>query len=215
MSGWTTWNKHKGDNDMASIVKRGNGKYSVVYYYTTRKGEKKQRWESFNSYQDARKRKSQVEYETSAGILVPKSTQTIKSFLEDFVSLYGERNWVMSTYEANTGLINNYVNPLIGEVAVKDLQPMMIEEYYKKLSTTKSLKRQAKGAKAGYVTHTNIGRIHQLLKCAFKQAVRWDMIPRNPYVDFKRKSTSRAISGTPIRSGKHWTHARTAGYTLR
>lgn len=45
---------------MASIIKRKKN-YSIVYTYYNEKGEKKQKWETRSSYQDALKRKAEVE----------------------------------------------------------------------------------------------------------------------------------------------------------
>ena len=47
---------------MASIIKRKNS-YCVVYRYTDEKGKSHQRWESFPTNAEARKRKNQIEYE--------------------------------------------------------------------------------------------------------------------------------------------------------
>ena len=47
---------------MASIIKRKNS-YCVVYRYTDEKGESHQRWESFPTNAEARKRKNQIEPE--------------------------------------------------------------------------------------------------------------------------------------------------------
>ena len=46
---------------MASIIKRKNS-YCVVYRYTDEKGKSHQRWESFPTNAEARKRKNQIEY---------------------------------------------------------------------------------------------------------------------------------------------------------
>lgn len=47
---------------MASIVKRKN-KYSVVYAYFDEAGKRRQRWETFDTNAEAKKRKAQIEYE--------------------------------------------------------------------------------------------------------------------------------------------------------
>ena len=49
---------------MASIVKR-KSKYSVVYTCTDENGVKRQKWETFASQAEAKKRKAQVEYQQS------------------------------------------------------------------------------------------------------------------------------------------------------
>lgn len=55
---------------MASIVKRKK-KYSVVYTYTDENGNKRQKWETFETNAEAKKRKLQVEYEQSPEPLFP------------------------------------------------------------------------------------------------------------------------------------------------
>ena len=45
---------------MATIIKRKK-KYSVVYYYDDEKGVKRQKWETYNTYAEANKRKIEVE----------------------------------------------------------------------------------------------------------------------------------------------------------
>ena len=55
---------------MASIVKRKK-KYSVVYTYTDENGNKRQKWETFETNAEAKKRKLQVEYEQESGTLFP------------------------------------------------------------------------------------------------------------------------------------------------
>ena len=44
---------------MASIVKR-KSKYSVVYFYQDENGNRRQKWETFNTNAEAKKRKKQV-----------------------------------------------------------------------------------------------------------------------------------------------------------
>lgn len=51
---------------MASIVKRKN-KYSVVYAYFDEAGKRRQRWETFDTNAEAKKRKAQIEYEQESG----------------------------------------------------------------------------------------------------------------------------------------------------
>lgn len=81
---------------MASIIKR-NSKYSVVYYADV-DGKRKQIWETFSSHKEATKRKAEVELEIEDGIFIAPNRQTISVFMDDFVALYGEENWALSTY---------------------------------------------------------------------------------------------------------------------
>ena len=73
---------------MASIVKRRN-RYSVVYTYTDENGKKRQKWETFASNADAKKRKAQIEFEQQSGTFILPSATTIHDLLEDYMSIYG------------------------------------------------------------------------------------------------------------------------------
>lgn len=111
---------------MASIVKRKN-KFSVVYTYTDDKGEKRQKWETFPTNAEAKRRKAEVEFQQETGTLVIPEAKTVKELLEDYTSIYGVNTWAMSTYEARRSLIFNYINPIIGDVKLSDLNTRMIE----------------------------------------------------------------------------------------
>ena len=100
---------------MASIVKRKK-KYSVVYTYTDENGNKRQKWETFDTNAEAKKRKLQVEYEQEAGTFIPPSAKTVNDLLEEYMSIYGVNTWAMSTYESRKSLIANYIRPLIGDM---------------------------------------------------------------------------------------------------
>ena len=98
---------------MASIVKRKK-KYSVVYTYTDENGNKRQKWETFETNAEAKKRKLQVEYEQESGTFIPPSAKTVNDLLDEYMSIYGVNTWAMSTYESRKSLIANYIRPLIG-----------------------------------------------------------------------------------------------------
>ena len=165
---------------MATIVKR-NSKYSVVYYYFDEQGEKRQRWETYDSHKEAIRRKSEVEYQIDTETFLTPTGHTVEDFLKDFVSLYGESKWALSTYEMNTGVIENYINPHIGKTKLQDITPKFVDLFYKKLEKSKAVSTRTRKANTEYITPRVIEKIHKLLKCAFRQAVRWELIQRNPF----------------------------------
>lgn len=165
---------------MASIIKRKKN-YSIVYNYTDENGETKQKWETRTSYQDALKRKAEVENQQYTGTFLPPSDQTISEFLLDFVSLYGEKKWGVSMYDSQNSLIANYINPIIGDMKVQDVTPRMVDKYIQTLQKTPSVSTKTHKAKTVYVSDKTIEKIIKLLRCAFKQAVRWEIIGRNPF----------------------------------
>lgn len=99
----------------------------------------------------------------------------------DFVSLYGEKKWGVSMYDSSCALISNYINPIIGDLVVQEITPKVADKYIQTLQKTKCVVKRNKTPNTEYLTPQNIEKIVKLLRCAFKQAVRWEMIAKNPF----------------------------------
>lgn len=167
---------------MASIQKRGK-KYAVVYTYEDSSGTKRQKWETFTTKREAAARKSQVEYEIDNGSFIPPSTITVKDFLKDFVDLYGAKRWGLSAFSGNTSLINNYINPLLGEYNVQDINRRVVDGFIQKLQKTTPVSTPFRRARTEFLPPCTIEKICKVMHCAFRQAVRWDMVAKNPFDD--------------------------------
>ena len=164
---------------MASIVKRKK-KYSVVYTYTDENGNKRQKWETFDTNGEAKKRKLEVEYAQEAGTFIPPSAKTVNDLLEEYMSIYGVNTWAMSTYESRKSLISNYIRPLIGDMKLEDVTPRIMDKYYRDLLTVKAVSTKYVKARNEYLTPHTIREIHKVLRNAFNQAVKWELMTRNP-----------------------------------
>ena len=75
---------------MASIVKRKK-KFSVVYTYVDDAGNKRQKWETFDTNAEAKKRKAQIEYEQDTGTFIVPIAKTISDLLDEYTSIYDLR----------------------------------------------------------------------------------------------------------------------------
>ena len=155
---------------MASIVKRKK-KYSVVYIYTDENGNKRQKWETFDTKAEANKRNLQVEYEQEAGTFVPRSGKTVNDLLEEYMAIYGVNAWAMSTYESRKSLIANYIRPLIGDMKLEDISPRIMDKYYRDLLSVKSVVVKNVKPRNEYLTPHTVREIHKVLRNAFNQAV--------------------------------------------
>lgn len=114
-------------------------------------------------------------------IFVPPNSQTMNEFLDLFIDLYGVKKWSMSTYEKTVRDFENYVCPILGNKALQDITPLVIEKYYRDLqnmdnAVNKILKTKQK------VTTEPIKNINKHLKCSFGMAVKWDLIAKNPFL---------------------------------
>lgn len=165
---------------MASIIKRKKA-YSVVYSYIDERGETKQKWETCYTHKDALRRKAEIENQQFNGTFLPPSKQTVESFLEDFVRTYGEKKWGVSMYDSNTSIIANYVNPIIGNMEIQSITTRVVDQYIQTLKKTPAASNGNRKARTKYVTDKTIVKIIKVLSCAFKQAVRWELIGKNPF----------------------------------
>lgn len=164
---------------MASIVKR-KSKYSVVYTCTDETGVKRQKWETFSTNAEAKKRKAQIEFEQSTGTFIVPTAKTVKDLLDDYVSIYGVNTWALSTYEGHKSVIDNYIVPIIGDVKLSDITPRMMDKFYQSLLTVKSKPRKFGGCRNEFISARQVREIHKILRNAFNQGVRWELMSRNP-----------------------------------
>ena len=166
---------------MASIIKR-KSKYSVVYICPDENGVKKQRWETFATNAEAKKRKAQIEFQQSTGTFIAPTAKTVHDLLEEYIAIYGVNSWALSTYSSRRSLLDNYVNPIIGDMKLDDVTPRVMDKFYKDLLTVKSVPRPYQ-QKSEYVTARSVREIHKVLRNAFNQAVKWELMSRNPVLN--------------------------------
>ena len=167
---------------MASIKER-NGRYCVIYTYTDENGKKKQKWETYKTKAEAKQRKKEIEYKEGLGQLVIPQCKYLKELLEEYVSLYGRDKWSLSTYDRNTGLINNYIRPMIGDTKITDITTRYLEKYYQQLLKTPAVPTVApKKNKSALVGTSTIRDVHKILRSCFEQAVKWELMEKNPAI---------------------------------
>ena len=165
---------------MASIRER-NGKYNVIYSYLNENGERKQKWETYNTKAEAKKRKKEIEYKKEMGSFVVRKCKTMEDLLTEYVALYGKDNWALSTYDGNISVINNYILPIIGDTKLTEINTRFIEKYYQCLLKTKAVVNPMVGSsKNEFVSTSTIRDVHKLLRNCFEQAVKWEMMEKNP-----------------------------------
>ena len=78
-------------------------------------------------------------------------------------------------------MIANYIVPIIGNKEMKEITPREADKYIKTLQKTQPVEVGGRRRQTEYMTPANIERVIKLLRSAFKQAVRWEVIARNPF----------------------------------
>jgi integrase len=137
-------------------------------------GKRKRRWHSFAGT----KRQAQVECarlltELKAGTYVDPSRETVSAFLERWLE---HMNGQVSprSHERYAELCRKNVVPLLGCLALSKLQPAHISQAYAK-ALASGRRDGTGGLSARTVTH-----MHRVLREALQQAVRWQLLARNP-----------------------------------
>ena len=180
---------------MAYIRKRKKS-YSVVYRVNDADGTEHQKSEGYTTLKEAEKRKKEIEYKQSLGtFVVPKCTK-VKELIKEYVRIYGHNEWGVATYDGNIGLINNYIIPTIGEVQLSEINNHFMEKYYTDLLKMPAVKSSRNSDGDKLITAATVHQIHKVLRSCFRQAVKWDMMDRNPATDAtlpKYKAEEREI----------------------
>lgn len=127
-----------------------------------------------------KKRKVQIEFEQQSGTFIVPTASTIADLLEEYTSVYGVNSWAMSTYNSRRSLMFNYIIPLIGDIKLDDVTPRLMDNFYQSLTKVKTKVVQNKKPKSQFLTPQTIRSIHKLLRSAFNQAVKWELMSRNP-----------------------------------
>ena len=76
--------------------------------------------------------------------------------------------------------IANYIRPLIGDMKLEDVSPRIMDKYYRDLLTVKAVSTKYVKARNEYLTPHTVREIHKVLRNAFNQAVKWELMTRNP-----------------------------------
>ena len=84
---------------MASIVHRNN-RFLVVHYEHNISGKNKQKWETYRTLADAKRRKAEIEHRQELGALDVPTCKTVNDLLQEYISLYGTATWSLSVFPA-------------------------------------------------------------------------------------------------------------------
>ena len=157
------------------IRERSPGHWAIVIdERDPQTGKRKRRWHSFSGT----KRQAQVECarlltEIKNGTHIDPSRMTVAAFLERWIEhMQGQVS--PRSRERYAEIARKNLAPLLGGIALTTLQPTQISQAYAKALA--SGRRDGKGGlSARTVTH-----LHRVLREALQQAIRWQMLARNP-----------------------------------
>ena len=115
----------------------------------------------------------------------PASAQELdlSHWLEYWMNSIVRPNRAETTVYAYQKIIDNHIDPALGDVPLRKLTPMIIQEYYTETQRTSGL------------SSNTMRRHHDLLSSALRSAVRQDVIPASP---MERVEPPRGAPPSPI-----------------
>src|SRR6516165_9284189 len=157
------------------IRERSPGHWAIVIdVRDSQTGERKRRWHSFAGT----KRQAQLECarlltETKNGTSVDPTRMTVTAFLERWIEhMSGQVS--PRSHERYAEIARKNLAPLLGGLALTKLQPAHISTAYAKALA--SGHRQGRGG----LSPRTVTHMHRVLREALQQALRWQLLARNP-----------------------------------
>lgn len=157
------------------IKERSPGHFAIVLdVRDPSTGKRKRRWHSFRGT----KREAQIECarlisEISGGTYLEPNKTTVAQFLERWLDSVKPRI-SPKTYERYSEIVRKNINPALGSVYLTKLRAAQIAGAY-----TDALKAGRRDGKGG-LAPTTVIYMHRIIKQALGQAVRWELLARNP-----------------------------------
>jgi hypothetical protein len=137
-------------------------------------GKRRRKWHSFAG----NKRQAQIECarlisEMQRGSYLEPSKTTVARFLDRWLADVKPRV-SLRTFERYEQICHKNIVPLLGAVPLARLRPEQISEAYAKALAT----GRRKGG--GGLSPRTVRQMHAIVKSALAQAVKWDILGRNP-----------------------------------
>src|SRR4051794_22782603 len=157
------------------IRERSPGRWAIILDIPDPKtGKRRRKWHSFKGT----KRQAQIESArlisvVQAGSYLEPSKTTVAEYLDTWLD-HIKSQVSPRTAERYSELARKNIAPMIGNIALTKLKPMAIPGAY--ATALASGRRDGRGGLAPRTGH----HCHRVLKQALAQAVRWQLLSRNP-----------------------------------
>jgi len=138
-------------------------------------GKRRQRYKTFKgTKREAENALAKCIAETAGGLAIEPSKATLKECLNLWLTNAAQPRVSPKTFERYTEYCEKHLSPNLGAIKLAKLRPIDIQEY--EATALKSGRLNGKGGLSARTVH----HLHRVLFQALKQAVRWQMIIRNP-----------------------------------
>lgn len=157
----------KGDG----ITKRKDGRYMGRYTVHTPDGPKRKLIYG-RKYKDVERKLAEARGDAARGIVFDTKGITVGEWMERWLSDVVKPNKTHRTYATHRQQVRSHIIPASGRVKLEALRKAHVDRLYADL-----LRPKPQGAG---LAPSSVRRVHAVLHAALEEAVRGDLIPRNP-----------------------------------
>lgn len=159
-----------------SIRQQGKQSWEVRIYIGRREdGRKLYRSHTVHgNKKDAQRELAKLLHEFNTGAYVEPSRMTVKEYLERWLQDYARSSVAPKTFERYAEIVRLHLIPALGAIPLAKLQPLHIQGCY-----SDALRAGRRDGKGGLSAQTVLHH-HRVLREALQQAVRWQLLARNP-----------------------------------
>lgn len=186
---------------MTVIIMKRRKAYNVVYTVQNDSGAIEKKYETFYDYQDALKRKKQIDNGKANEIIVNKNT-LFMDFLNQYVDVVIFKNYAISQYELMKSYLSNYLSKVISDEKIKDIKIQKSKTILSKIKTLPGpkIRNQKKKDK---ICDSAIKGCYSLLCRASEYLVEQHLMDKNYFQEYRPPVTNKYI-GSPEWNISYW-----------
>src|SRR5215207_4827740 len=152
----------KGDG----ITKRKDGRYVGRYTVHTADGPKRKVIYG-RKYKEVEKKLAEARGDAARGIVTDDQNLSVGEYLDRWMNDAVRGTVRESTYTRDKYLLTNHIKPSIGRIKLKNLNALHLQGLYR-------------GRLDSGLSGSTVQKMHHIAHKALDQAVKWNLIPRNP-----------------------------------
>jgi integrase len=156
--------KRRGNGE-GSIYKRNDGRWVGQYLVHTSEGPK-YRYLYGKTRREVDSKLTRAKADRDGGLIFDSGKLTLAEYMDRWLRDSARNRLRPKTYKDYEGLTRVHIVPALGRIKLKNLTSLQVQQFY------------ATKLESGLSKRT-VEYIHTVLHSALKQAVRWEIVPRN------------------------------------
>jgi integrase len=138
-------------------------------------GKRRQKWHAVRgAKRDAQRELARLLNEINVGAYIEPARMAVGDYLDQWLADYAKPKVAPKTYERYKEMIETHIKPALGSYVLPKLAPLHIQAFY-----SRALLKGRKDGRGGLSAQTVV-HFHRVLHRAFDQAVKWQLLARNP-----------------------------------